>query len=212
MKKLLALISIAYCLAFTSQVTAQPYEYETTEQEDPGFYVGAFGGTNWAHLKEHHHVKGKFKMGYVGAVSLGYKFDNGFRVEGEIAYRRNKLKSFSIKDSFGAELSLSDFRASGHTSTTSYMANILYDFDFGYCLTPYIGAGIGYADVHASAHSKDFPQYKASESSKGFAAQGIVGVSYALCEKTSIGVEYRYFKARENVDDQSVGIALRRSF
>lgn len=208
MKKLLALFSVAFCLAFASQGYSQCYECDVCDDVDTGVYVGAFGGTNWLNFKNHHDVKGKFDVGYTGALSLGYKFHNGFRVEGEVSYRHNKLKSFDV-----GSLSMSDFHAKGHTTSTSIMGNVLYDFDFGSCVTPYIGAGIGYTNLHAKIEGHDnFSHEKFSGSEKGLAVQGIVGASYALCEKTAVGVEYRYFKAREHADDHSVGISLRRFF
>lgn len=73
------------------------------------------------------------------------------------------------------------------------MANIYYDFDTSTKLTPYLGAGIGYARLKADngaslrTFSKNF-----SKSSNNFAWNLTAGVSYQLNENFSIDASYRY--------------------
>lgn len=236
MKKLLALFSYVICLFFISTTYANPYfqpysnsQYPYTDHqcvgrcEDPcvgqcaqshrgsHFYAGAFGGANWLNFHRFHDTKPKSKVGVAGALSLGYKFNNGFRVEGEVAYRKNHLKA---SDWFSG--SYEGTKLSGSTSSWSYMANFLYDFD---CVShhlhnvvPYVGVGLGYNQVHAHIKSHGDERISAKGKGHGIAGQTIAGVGYRLTNSTTLGVEYRYFVGREHVRDHSVGLAIRQAF
>jgi opacity protein-like surface antigen len=183
------------------------------------FYVGAFGGANWLNFHRTHGISPKFETGFATALSLGYKFHNGFRVEGEVAYRRNQLKKkhWFRDDSYGEYSENNKVTISGSTHSWSGMANLLYDFD---CVSsylpqvvPYVGFGLGY--THVSAHIKGHENGKhecIKGSANGLAGQAIAGVSYRLTDSTSLGLEYRYFIAREHARDHSLGLALRQAF
>ncbi|MBA2367463.1 MAG: porin family protein [Candidatus Protochlamydia sp.] len=199
MKKHL-LIFLLLSVAGMQGLFANEYCYNSCQNE--GWYVGGYGGTNWLHQNKHHEIK--TRTGYTGAGSLGYKFDNGIRVEGEVAYRHNDIKS---REHFNA------YQGKGHTSVTSGMANVLYDFDTGTCITPYIGGGVGYSHLKVNAKCKNLVgSERFTGSDSGLAYQGIVGASVPVCHKTDLGVEYRYFGARKHAEDHSVGLALRHYF
>lgn len=235
MKKMLSIYSFWVCLflvanMYANQANAQyyPQQYRYADQcigrcEDPcvgqcdrfcwgdRFYVGAFGGANWLNFRNVHDVKPKMKLGYAAALSLGYKFNNQFRVEGEVAYRRNHIKSREFVDSF------ENSKISGFTYSWSYMANFLYDFKGVSCylpnVTPYVGVGVGY--THLGAHVKihqDDENVSIKGKGNGLAGQAIAGVSYSLSKATSLGLEYHYFAGRAHVRDHSLGLALRQSF
>ncbi|WP_068471410.1 outer membrane protein [Candidatus Protochlamydia phocaeensis] len=224
MKKILTLISSVICLFVASTASANPcYESYSNECANvcvnecaPGhFYVGAFGGANWLNFHHFHGVKPKMKVGYTGALSAGYKFSSGVRVEGEIAYRRNELKTRS--EEFSTYDSLHHVKVKGHTHSWAYMANVLYDFDQVsdclYGITPYVGVGVGYAKIHAQIKARDgYNHVRFNGHSDGFAYQAIAGADYRLTEKTSIGVKYTFFEGRKKAQDHSVGVALTQAF
>lgn len=234
MKKFLSICSFWICLFLMANIYANPsYGQQDYPQpcpytnqcvgrcEDPcvgrcdrscwggRFYVGAFGGANW--LNFHHHIhdfKPKIQVGYAAALSLGYKFNNGFRVEGEVAYRRNRTKDEKVADYY---------KLSSSAYSWSYMTNFLYDFDCVSCylpnIIPYVGLGVGYTHIgaHASVRSDD-AHFSEKATSDGLAGQAIGGVNYRLTNDTSLGLEYRYFVGREHARDHSLGLALRQSF
>ena len=94
-----------------------------------------------------------FKLG----GSVGYHFDNGLRVEGELFYARAKVSKLT-----NTQLSLSgldlpfdlpgevDVPVSGSVDQLGGMVNVWYDFDIGDALTPYIGGGIGLVRIDQS--------------------------------------------------------------
>lgn len=165
----------------------------------PGYYVGAFGGANWLSFsnEKKHYLKGtKFDTGYHAGGSLGYRYSNGVRIEGEIAYRNNKLNhpEFPKKGS--------------HTTSITYMGNALYDFNL-YPFKPYVGVGLGY--IQGQTHIKSNDGLVKGKGS-GIAGQAIAGVSYEICDKTEVGIEYRYLYARKNMNEQSLGLTVKRFF
>lgn len=248
MKKILTILSSVICLLLVSQVYSNQYDgqYGYPRQspspyanqcvgrcDDPcvgecvnlwggRFYAGAFGGANWLNFRRTDDIKLKMDVGYGAAVSLGYKFNNGFRLEGEVAYRRNHMKNKEghayNNDSYNNDsYNYESFKICGNTCSWSYMANFLYDFDQVSCywpnIVPYVGFGVGYTHInaHVKAHGgNEHIHYKGKDN--GVAGQAIAGVSYRLTNETSLGVEYRYFVGRERARDHSVGLALRQSF
>lgn len=230
MKKLFTTLSAVICLLTVSNVNAQPYYYDGCVGQcvDPcvghccepsgRFYVGGFGGANWMNRDRFHGEKLKTKIGFTGGLSLGYVFDNGFRLEGEVSYRRNALKgnhydyySYSGKS-----------KNNGSLHSWSYMANFLYDFNDVSCycpnFVPYLGVGVGYTQNHANLKHRycdNFDCYSSDhhkKSSNGFAYQGIAGLGYRLTNSTTLAAEYRYFAGKNHVRDQGVCLALRQAF
>ena len=61
---------------------------------------------------------------WMGAAGLGYAFSNGFRFEGELAYRNNDWGPFE-------ETSFIDDTLNGEATALSLMGNLFYDFNRG---------------------------------------------------------------------------------
>lgn len=220
MKKMFAILSLAICLSIASEIYANQYDGQCVDpcigQCEPTsgrIYAGAFGGANWMNRARIDGVRLKSKVGFTGGLSLGYAFDNGFRVEGEISYRKNSLHA--KHSTYNLSSSSEKDKDHGSLHSWSYMANFLYDFnDVTYYMpnvVPYLGVGFGYTRNHS--HVKGHSYHKNShESSNGFAYQGIAGVGYRLTDSTTLAVEYRYFAGKNHAHDHGVNIALRQSF
>ncbi len=96
----------------------------------------------------------KSKTGYDIDAIAGYDFGM-FRLEGELGYKRAKLKSGSINSAFLTSLNTGsgdifiddDFDLGGRTSVLSGMVNGLLDFGDDNGISGSIGAGIGRARV-----------------------------------------------------------------
>jgi OmpA-OmpF porin, OOP family len=72
--------------------------------------------------------------------------------------------------------------------------NVLYDFDTGSKWTPYIGLGLGMADVNAnSIHSTDLSKPGSFIDGGGnkFAAQFIFGVEYNVSDRFGVTLDWR---------------------
>ena len=144
--------------------------------QDTGWYVrGDLGGSFQSQVDGH--PKAKADDGWAGDVGAGYELGNGLRAEGELAYLKSDLKGAS----------------GGDAKTLGGFANLYYDFNRGGTLQPFVGAGIGVAQVKVSSslvHGDD----------TGFAYQAKAGVAYKINDRWTGEVAYRY------LDVTSVGI------
>jgi len=125
-----------------------------------------------------------YDTGFVFVAALGTSLQNDTRVEAEFGYRKNDLDEIKV-DGFGSADIDGDF------TTTSLMGNAYYDFSTEGSFSPYIGAGLGYANVEGDLD--DF----GDEDDNVFAYQLILGGSFASSETLSVDLQYRYFATED---------------
>lgn len=124
-------------------------------------------------------------------IALGFRpyYSNSFldntRLELEYTYRdlpTNQLESAAVIQSL-----------EGALTAQSVMVNAFYDFNTNAKLTPYVGAGIGLANIEM-----DIDSIQVADDDTVFAYQAMAGVSYAPSSipRTEFGVGYRYFGTR----------------
>jgi OOP family OmpA-OmpF porin len=170
-----------------------------------GLYVGAAAGVNWKLDADGNYaravtstvgapttgVAGKAKAtnreDVMGLGSIGWGFGNGLRAELEGNYRTNRIKELSVPGRAGTT-------GGGYLDSFGPMVNVLYDFNFGSPIVPYVGGGVGYgwSQVRQGA-ALGFP----TTQTKGeFAYQGILGVAYNLGDMApglALTLEGRYY-------------------
>ena len=131
----------------------------------------------------------EYDTGWALGGALGYDF-NRFRVEGEISYQTNDIDKVGA---MGVSLA-----ASGDVSSLAFLINGYFDFVNDSAFTPYITAGLGYAQIDlndfnvAGSGESDY-----SDDDSVFAYQVGLGVGYAVTEKVTIDVKYRYFATED---------------
>jgi len=153
-----------------------------------GMYVsGNFGVV----LAEDSHVSDNFdrgKISYdagaVATVAVGYADGNGLRLEGELGSRYNEMDDFSLAG-YGS------VNIDGDVTVGSLMANVFYDFDPRGKVSPFIGAGAGFANIEADI------DHFGSDDDFVFAYQLAAGISFKVIERMSIDVQYRYFSTED---------------
>ncbi len=154
-----------------------------------GWYLGAHGGlstlqnepTKSATTRDN---PTKWNEGWLGGVSAGYNFGNGFRNEIEATYRHNNLDDTRT----GQE--------SGDVGSWAFMYNALYDlpvFGKDSKVKPYVGIGAG--AVRTSVDAGGFTFGALDDTDWSFAMQGIAGVSYDLDNNWGVFADYRYLHA-----------------
>lgn len=119
--------------------------------------------------------------GWLGLIGGGYGFDNGIRLEGELGYRDNDLSSNDF------------FVFGGHANAWSFMANGYYDFNRGGVVQPYLGAGVGAANVSADAAANIL---SFDDSETVFAYQLMAGLGFTATRQLTVDLGYRYFNAQ----------------
>ena len=167
---------------------------------------------------------------WVGSIGVGYAFVNsGFRLEGEIAHRYNDgggggCQNLSlITPDFCANVFDFDLFPLARINETkvhdwSFMVNGYYDFNKGGSWEPYVGAGIGAAELLVSnsgqvanvidtffdpAEVVSFSNYRISDNNWGFAWQLMAGVAFRATDQLMIDVGYRYHQV-DSVDIDGV--------
>ncbi len=167
-----------------------------------GPFVGIMGGVNFSDDQDISGVGAGINRnvdtdtGWAVLPSVGYRYGNGVRTEFELGYRENDIDGVS-----GAA------NGSGDISAKSAMLNLLYDVDTGSRIMPYIGGGIGYAQVDYKARPVGVGLDRVNDEDNVFAYQGIAGLSYWLNEAVEVAAEYRYFATQDPDFRTSAGVA-----
>ncbi|MEM8935423.1 MAG: OmpA family protein [Pseudomonadota bacterium] len=156
-----------------SVATTAPFLFDTSADYDSG--IGVYG-------------------------ALGYAFGDGFRTELEVSYRNNDISA--IDPDGPGFTGFTGGTATGDSSALGILLNVIYDFEGLHdVITPYIGAGVGIANVDHSIIAGPItgsvptnPMSITYGADKWVAAyQGIAGVSVDLAEGLLLDVSYRYF-------------------
>ncbi|RIJ14593.1 porin family protein, partial [Henriciella mobilis] len=147
--------------------------------------------------------------GLAGAqLGLGYGFDNGFRLESTIGYRGGSLDPDGVING-GPPVDSAIYRydagSDGKIGIWDLMFNGLYDFNPEGQVQPYLGAGIGLAQVDAKAFSlsallpDDTPVTVNgfSDSDTSIAYQLLAGVGYDVTDQITLDLGYKYFVAED---------------
>ncbi len=156
-------------------------------------YFGVMVGATWVEDAENDYGGGatfdtEFDTGYNVGAAVGYDFGMG-RLEGEIAYRQN---DFDKVDVLGIDLG-----ADGDTSALSFMVNAYWDIETGSPVTPYLGGGIGMANVSINDFQVDFFGDVADDDDTVFAYQLAAGVGFEVAPSLVLDLGYRYFATED---------------
>jgi len=172
-------VVIKKALATAAVLVALPLATQAQSLQYPGFYIGAEGGGTWMFQTSTGTPLGNGTIypdiGWAAGGMIGYDFV-GPRVEIEGVYRRNTATvGAGPFNSFGAA-----------KDDIGILANLLYDFNAGGTIVPYIGAGAGVAFVRSSAlgFTTDTTQ---------FAYQAILGVGYNIDPMFRVNLDARYY-------------------
>jgi opacity protein-like surface antigen len=159
--------SLALAGAAQAQQTIDPNWY--VRGDAGGTFDGALNGTS---------PKVKGKSGWTVDLAAGRSLNSNVRAETELLYSEADRKDVST----------------GKIKTFGGLVNGYYDIDTGTKVRPYVGAGIGVAQVKLDSGA-------ANGDDTGFAYQLKTGVSYAINDRLSAQVGYRYL----GVNDVHIG-------
>lgn len=179
-----------------------------------GFIAEGSHGPNTEHAFTYNNVPYTGTINYDpigggGGFMLGFRIRQ-FRIEGEALYNRMSADSLKIGNctllsptlavpTGGCPNSpLSNLSFNGSTSVMYGLINGYFDFgseSFENPLVPYLGLGIGYAQVKHQVNfvfRNNISSAGASATNTSTAAQFIVGTSYFMDDFTWAGFDYRY--------------------
>lgn len=166
---------VGLCFAATAQAAQ-------SAQNANSIYAGLFGGFTFVPdvtlsqggASSNLELDPGFNFGAV----VGYKWAIGLRAEGEISYRQNDTDNES------------GIPVSGDMSALAFMGNAWYDFHLGTPWIPYVGGGLGFANV-----SVDVPA--GNDGDVVFAWQFGGGVGYEFSPGVVASVDYRYLATED---------------
>lgn len=124
-----------------------------------------------------------FDPGFGLLAAVGTGLAPGVRGEIELGYRMNDVDKISAGGLGSAEIG-------GDVGTLSLMANVFKDFQPEEAFSPFIGAGIGMAQVDVELEADG---ESVSDDDTVFAYQAAVGVAYAISETVKLDAQYRFF-------------------
>lgn len=194
------------------------------------WYIGGSGSIAWhnnhdftdiVNFSDTIKTSRDYKVGGGAAASLGYFFNVcdcwELRLEGEVIWRRNSLKSqreIFIID--GVPLVDDTFPANGYTQDIGLMVNCIADFPLYSDYVGYIGGGGGISFnqlVMTSVDNTPIPLSKNKD--ELFAWQVMGGIYYNICSNIAFTVGYRLFGTQKvetpNLHLKSKNIPLTQS-
>jgi opacity protein-like surface antigen len=158
-------------------------------------YIKGFGGATWPSdldttlVEEGEQIalpSFDHDTGYTLGIAVGAAVVPNLAVELEYTYRK---ADFTVRDRDEGD------QTDGDTSSKSLMVNALYMFDSmgpTGAIQPYVGAGIGAANVEKSAGGQDF------EADRLLAYQLIGGVGYTVNPNMNLFAEGRWFQTESD--------------
>jgi OOP family OmpA-OmpF porin len=187
------------------------------------FYFGGEGGwTSLGTLRQHMvpSIKQSFDDGYNAGARLGFQW-GPWRLEEEYSYRNNGLNNATIGNlgPFGSGI------LKGSRRSHAIMTNLLYDFTFGWPVTPHIGGGIGAVNVVDSLTLNPVtigaPVFRrptvvggsllhGSDWKVGY--QGIAGIQYNINPRIALDLDYRYLGTFGAAHFTSTGLIATKYF
>jgi opacity protein-like surface antigen len=191
------LLAMAIGLAAGSVAIAAPYVsfnmgavwVNDSEYSDSGTYYDGF-----SYMDEGEFT---FDTGFGVTAAFGNAFDHGLRVEVEFGYRINDIDeaegTYSEFNPYGNKVYEKDYfgSLSGEVMTSSLMLNIFYEFLPRSLVSPFVGAGIGIANVIGDI------DYYDDENDTVFAYQLAAGVAFALNQNLKLDLQYRFFATED---------------
>ena len=202
----------------------QPYYAPPPAQDFGGWYLrGDIGMTNTSG-KLHSDLDDtlpagtaiqQFGQGFTGGMSygvgVGYQFNNWFRADITGEYRSKVNFSGNNFYQFNPGGALGDTYTGGYSSWVG-LVNAYADLGTWWCLTPFVGAGVGAANIQTSGISDlaTFPagdgrtsSYFADGASKtNFAWALHAGVAYKVNNNFTVELAYRYLDMGTGIHGQ----------
>jgi opacity protein-like surface antigen len=181
------------------------HAYVTNE----GWYIGAKAGANQmddvtAHTSPTNGATASFDTGYDLSGQVGYQFSSmGFltpRIEveaGHLGVNNKVAQAFNAGGATG-----SPFPVGGSLGANYGFVNALFDINTNMPLTPFFGGGVGYAQVNAVGTVGGFTVLNDSDNAWAYNLTG--GVSYAINDRVTLDVAYRYISF-QGVNLQGIG-------
>jgi OOP family OmpA-OmpF porin len=156
--------------------------------------------------------------GWAAFARLGYRFNPNWRLELEGGYRSGDIGTVRAISGTQGLCNLTPatggcFSPEGDIESTTLMANLIYDFGSADApLRPFVGLGVGVNRVNVDAignlRANRSATMAVDDSSAEFAAQAIAGLAWAVSERASIDLTYRYLTGDASWESTTAGTGV----
>lgn len=159
------------------------------------------GGLGLENVENQYEDMGFFVSGAIGMSLASMTGVSGLRGELEAGYLQNDIDAhvLNFADETSAKISGSD--AFGETSAIFGLVNLYYDFNQFGGFKPFIGAGLGIAQVEFDRHGVTLDGLgdvvALDDEDTGFAYQLSAGANIAVSDSVDIEIGYRYLGITE---------------
>jgi outer membrane protein OmpA-like peptidoglycan-associated protein len=128
----------------------------------------------------------------VGGFGFRQRFDDGFNIGARAGYEWGPLR-FEEEFNFRQNgiSSVGGLATTGNRTGYAFMTNAIYDFTFGWPITPHVGVGVGAVELHDSWGIKGLGTI-ANSTDWEFGYQAIAGIRYNINPSLAFDVDYRY--------------------
>jgi OmpA-OmpF porin, OOP family len=190
--------------------------------DQPGWYLGAGGG--WSTIDHIGTSDSSLNFtsneghGFGVMGFAGYDFGGLFRAEGEVGYSHHDVKALNIVNDGGLGASLgvgsltgASANPSGSISALSFMMNGIVNLLPRWRVSPYIGIGVGGADVSLNSFRVANTTI-ADDSDLVPAGQAIAGIGGRISPHVSLALDYRYFITMDPTFKDTAGSTFRSTY
>lgn len=182
--------------------SAQP---PPAEQQPPrrepygaGIYFGVHGGANGTHSASIDEFRlfsafipdgeAEFDIDFAAGGVIGYKTGGTWRAELEVTHRENAFNEIE----WSATGKAGTFKTAGSVNSLAIMFNSIWDLRTSSKLRPSLGFGVGIAQVEL-VDVTDSDGLLFDDEEVNFAFQAIAGLSFAITERVTASMNYKYF-------------------
>lgn len=171
-----------------------------------GDYVGVSAGLSMPPASELTDRNGdsatlRYKsIGTAVSATVGHQFEIGLRVEEELFYKNCGTKKLTY--------ATSPTSVGSSAWTVGAMSNLYYDWYHNVDImadkpiSPYIGVGVGIANVNIPGGTVNSTKVWNSGSDTAFAYQMVIGSGFKIAKDMVLDVSYRYFDVKNIKIDQ----------
>jgi opacity protein-like surface antigen len=131
-----------------------------------------------------------FDTGITFGGAIGYDFDKG-RIELAVDYKSHDVDEWQDVSITGFG-NLGDFSGDGEVTALSLLANGYFDIHTNSPVTPYLGGGIGFANIDVEDLTFEGIEI-GDDDDTVFAYQAAVGIGIDVAENITVDVGYRFF-------------------
>lgn len=194
MRRKISLFTTVFCFlipAVSWSASEKPGPYVSgfigvTIPQDKNVNSTSFDGATFRTFSDRVEFDPGLNIGGTGGYDFGF-----VRLEGEMSYKYSEIKSITASDGFRFG------RPDGNLGVFAIMGNGFFDLHNASNVTPYLGGGIGFANMHLSETfgidtSGEVPLYPEDDDTV-FAYQVGAGVGIALNRRLTLDIGYRYF-------------------